>query len=90
MFVAVYAGPAFREFLWSPLLGVDRRMTVHGGQEFRWPELVVAGDELVTVARLRLDERRGVNRFIEIETSSANQDGTVVALGIWTAVVRPS
>jgi acyl dehydratase len=65
-------------------------MTVHGGQEFRWPELVVAGDELVTVARLRLDERRGVNRFIEIETSSANQDGTVVALGIWTAVVRPS
>ena len=90
MMVSVYAGPVFRELLWSPRLGVDRRMTVHGAQRFEWRALVIAGDEVTTVAELRGEELRGSNRFIEIETRSVNQDATVVTIGVWTVIVRRS
>lgn len=88
MFVAVYAGPAFRQILWSRELRVDRTMTVHGGQEFRWSALAVAGDELTTEAVLRSAEHRDANRFIVIETTSINQGGELVVTGTWTVVVR--
>jgi acyl dehydratase len=89
MFVAVYAAPVFREALWDPSLAVDRRMTVHGAQEFRWGELVIAGDELLTTVALRSDEPHGRNRFIVFETLTNNQDSVLVAAGRWTAAVRP-
>jgi acyl dehydratase len=89
MFVAVYAAPVFREALWDPSLAVDRRMTVHGAQEFRWGELVIAGDELVTRVLLRSDELRGRNRFIVFETLTTNQESAFVVAGLWTAAVRP-
>ena len=89
MFVAVYAGPSFRETLWSPELAVDRRLTVHGGQEFEWDTPVVAGDELRTTARPVDDAVKGANRLILIETSTSNQDGQRVCTGRWTVIVRP-
>jgi acyl dehydratase len=89
MFVSVYAGPVFREALWSPELAVDRRLTVHGGQEFEWKAPVVAGDELTTIARAIGDEITGANRFIVIETSTTNQDRRPVSTGRWTVIVRP-
>ena len=89
MFAAVYAGPSFREALWAPALAVDRKMTVHGGQDFRFAELVVAGDELSTVAEVTGDAQRGANRVVTIVTTSTNQGGRVVTTGIWTVVVRP-
>jgi acyl dehydratase len=90
MMASVYAGRPFRALLWSRAMEVDRTMTVHGSQEFRWPSLAVAGDELTTVAELRKDERRRANRFIEIETSSVTQDGILATSGVWTVIVRPS
>jgi acyl dehydratase len=90
MMVSVYAGPVFRDLLWSPELGVDRRMTVHGAQRFEWLALVIAGDEVTTVAELRGQELRGANRFIDIETRSVNQDAAVVTIGVWTVIVRTS
>jgi acyl dehydratase len=90
MFAAVYAGPPFRELLWSPELGIDRRMTVHGGQEFSWHALAVAGDLLTTEARLLRDGSRGRNRVIEIATVTRNQDVETVANGTWTVFVRPA
>jgi acyl dehydratase len=89
MFVSVYAGPVFRDALWSAELAVDRRLTVHGGQEFLWHAPVVAGDELTTVAGAISDRRDGANRFIVIETSTTNQDGVAVCTGRWTVIVRP-
>jgi acyl dehydratase len=89
MFAAVYAGPAFRELLWSPELAVDRRLTVHGGQEFSWHSLAVAGDLLTTEARLLSDGRRGRNRVIEIATSTRNQNAAIVVDGTWSVFVRP-
>jgi acyl dehydratase len=89
MFVSVFAGPAFREALWTPSLGVDRTMTVHGGQEFRWAAPVVAGDEMTTSVELRADELRGRNRVIVFETTSVNQDHVIAVSGTWTVYVRP-
>lgn len=89
MFVAVYAAPIFREVLWDPALAVDRRLTVHGGQEFEWLTPVVAGDELTTVATAASDEMNGENRFIGIETSTTRQDGAITTLGRWSVIVRP-
>lgn len=89
MFVSVYAGPAFREALWSPALAVDRRLTVHGGQEFEWKAPVVAGDELTTTARVVSDEQKTAGRLIVIETTTINQGEQVVTVGRWTVFVRP-
>lgn len=90
MFAAVYAGPPFRQLLWSPELAVDRRMTVHGGQAFTWHALAVAGDVLTTEARLLEDGARGRNRVIEIRTETRNQDAVEVVTGSWTVFIRPT
>jgi acyl dehydratase len=88
MFVSVYAGPVFREALWSPSLAVERSITVHGSQDFRWGALVSAGDEIATVVELRKDERRGGRRMLAFSTTSTNQQAAMVALGTWTVFVR--
>lgn len=88
MFVAVYAGPPFRQALWSPALEVDRTLTVHGGQEFEWGPPVVAGDELTTEARLTDDDRSGRHRRLVFTTATVNQRGETVAVGTWTVFER--
>jgi acyl dehydratase len=88
MFVSVFAGPVFREALWSPSLAVDRAMTVHEGQEFCWGALVSAGDEITTAVDLRCDERRAGRRMLAFETTSSNQRAAMVAVGTWTVLVR--
>ena len=90
MFAVVFAGPVFRELLWEPCLRVDRAMTVHGGQEFRWGAAVIAGDELTTLARLRSDGRAGRHRVLVFQTTSENERGAMVVEGIWTVLVRPA
>jgi acyl dehydratase len=89
MFVAVYAGPAFRRALWSPALGVDRSLTVHGAQEFAWDAPVVAGDELTTRAMLvDDDDAGGRHRRLVLRTTSVNQRGETAAVGTWTVLER--
>ncbi|HEY6761222.1 MAG TPA: MaoC family dehydratase N-terminal domain-containing protein [Baekduia sp.] len=88
MFVAVYAGPAFREALWSPALGVDRSLTVHGAQEFAWAAPVVAGDELTTRTALVDDAAAGRHRRLVLRTTSVNQRGETAAVGTWTVLER--
>jgi acyl dehydratase len=88
MFVAVYAGPAFRQALWSPALGVDRSLTVHGGQEFAWEAPVVAGDELTTRTELAGDDVAGRHRRLVLRTISTNQRGETAAVGTWTVIER--
>jgi len=61
---------------------------VHGGQEFRWGRLVVAGDEVTTTAAVKDITERAGNGFYVFETSSAAQDGDVVCVGTWTNIVR--
>jgi acyl dehydratase len=88
MFCVVYAARALGPAMFDPEVGMDFARMVHGGQEFRWGPLVVAGDEITTVAKVASIEERGGNGFFVFESESTNQDGEVVCAGTWTNIVR--
>ena len=88
MFAVVYASPAVLPAFFDPELGMDFARMVHGGQEFAWGALVVAGDEITTEVEVAdVSERGGVGFFV-FESRSDNQDGERVCTGTWTCVVR--
>ncbi len=88
MFAAVYAGRALAPCLFDPELAIDFARLVHGYQEFRWGELVIAGDELSTVVTVRDIAQRAGLRFYVFETVSENQRTQSVCVGHWTNIVR--
>jgi acyl dehydratase len=88
MFAVVYSAPAIAPALFDPEVGIDFALMVHGGQEFRWGPLVVAGDEIATsVTLMSIDERAGM-RFFVFESVSTNQRDETVCVGLWTNIVR--
>jgi acyl dehydratase len=88
MFAVVYCSPALGPVYFDPELGIAFGRLVHGGQEFRWGPLVVAGDEITTVVSVKSIEHRAGNGFYVFESVSANQDGHTVSVGTWTNIVR--
>ena len=88
MFAVVYSLPAVWPALFDEEVGIDFARMVHGGQEFRWGPLVVAGDEITTTASLKdVSERRG-NDFFVFESVSVNGRGETVCTGLWSNIVR--
>jgi acyl dehydratase len=88
MFCVVYSGPAMGPAIFDPEVGINFALMVHGGQEFAWGPLVVAGDEITTTVSVKsIDERMG-NGFYVFGSQSVNQDGATVCTGIWTNIVR--
>jgi acyl dehydratase len=88
MFAVVYSGPAMGPVLLDPEVGMNFATMVHGGQEFEWGTLVVAGDEITTVASVQQIYERDGRGFYVFETLSSNQRGEQVARGTWTNIVR--
>ncbi len=88
MFVVVYAGRAVAPLIFDPDVGINFAMMVHGGQEFSWGPLVVAGDEVTTTATVKEIAERGGMAFYVFESVSANQRGETVCTGTWTNIVR--
>ena len=88
MFTVVYSSRALTSALFDPEVGINFAMMVHGGQEFRWGPLVVAGEEITTTARVTDISQRGGLAFYVIETDSQNERGETVCTGIWTNIVR--
>ena len=88
MFAVVYSLPAVWPALFDEEVGMDFAKMVHGGQEFTWGKLVVAGDEITTTASLKdVSEKRG-NAFFVFESTSVNGAGETVCTGLWTNIVR--
>jgi acyl dehydratase len=88
MFAVVYSAPAVFPAFFDPDVGIDFARMVHGGQEFTWGPLVVAGDAITTEAEVvDVTERGGVGFFV-FESRSDNQDGERVCTGRWTCIVR--
>jgi acyl dehydratase len=88
MFAVVYAARALAPALFDPDVGLDFTRMVHGGQEFRWGPLVIAGDEITTSASVKdISERAGMGFFV-FESHSENQRGETVCTGLWTNIVR--
>ena len=88
MFAVVYCAAAVGPALFDPEVGLDFARMVHGGQEFRWGPLVVAGDEITTTVAVQSIEERAGNGFFVFESVSTNQDGDTVCVGTWTNIVR--
>jgi acyl dehydratase len=88
MFCVVYAGAAIRPALFDPEVGIDFSRLVHGGQEFTWGPLVVAGDEISTTVTLTDVSARGPMGFYTFQTVSERGDGETVCTGVWTNIVR--
>ena len=57
MFAVVYSMPAVAQALFDPDVGIDFAHMVHGGQDFEWGPLVVAGDEITTTATWAIEYR---------------------------------
>jgi acyl dehydratase len=88
MFCVVYSSAAIGPAIFDPEVGIDFAMMVHGGQEFVWGPLVVAGDEITTTVSVKSIEERAGNGFYVFESRSTNQDGETVCTGAWTNIVR--
>ncbi len=88
MFAVVYCLPSVWPALFDEEIGIDFARMVHGGQEFAWGPVVVAGEEITTTTSLKdVSERRG-NGFFVFESVSVNPGGETVCTGLWTNVVR--
>jgi acyl dehydratase len=88
MFAVVYSAPAMGPALFDPEVGIDFALMVHGGQEFRWGPLVVAGDEISTTVTVESIDGRESMSFYVFRSVSTNQDGDTVCVGTWTNIVR--
>ncbi len=88
MFCVVYKSPAMAPAIFDHDVGMNFALMVHGGQEFRWGPLVVAGDEIRTTVTVKsIDERDGKGFYV-FESVSENQRAETVCVGTWTNIVR--
>jgi len=88
MFAVVYSAPSVGPAVVDPDVGINLMMMVHGGQEFRWGPVVVAGDEITTTTTVKEIADRGGMGFYVFESSSTNQRGETVCTARWTNIVR--
>jgi acyl dehydratase len=88
MFAVVYAARSVAPAIFDPDVGLNFAMMVHGGQEFRWGPLVIAGDEITTTTTVKdISDRRGMGFYV-FESISNNQSGETVCTATWTNIVR--
>jgi acyl dehydratase len=88
MFAVVYCGGSMGPPLFDPDIELNFALMVHGGQEFEWGSLVVAGDEITTTGSVKnISERDGRGYYV-FESVSKNQRGEQVCRGTWTNIVR--
>src|SRR2546421_309280 len=60
MFAVVYSAPSVGPPIFDPEIGLNFAMMVHGGQQFEWGPVVVAGDEITTATSVNdISERDG-------------------------------
>jgi acyl dehydratase len=88
MFAVVYAAPSVGPAILDPEMGINFAMMLHGGQEFQWGPLVVAGDEITTTTTVKEISDRGGLGFYVFESISKNQRGETVCTATWTNIVR--
>src|SRR3954464_8189289 len=72
MFAVVYSAPALGPAILDPEVGINFALMVHGGQEFRWGPLVVAGDEITTTVTVSDISERDGKGFYVFESRSVN------------------
>ena len=90
MFAVVYSAPSVGPPIFDPEIELNFPLMVHGGQEFEWGPVVVAGDEITTTTTVaEIGERAGMGSYV-FRTDSQNERGDTVCTGIWRQLVRGS
>ncbi|HEY7891159.1 MAG TPA: MaoC family dehydratase N-terminal domain-containing protein [Solirubrobacteraceae bacterium] len=88
MFAVVYSSPSVAPAMFDQDVEMNFAMMVHGGQQFEWGPLVVAGDEITTTTSVKdISEKDGRGYYL-FESVSVNQRGEEVCRGTWTNIVR--
>jgi acyl dehydratase len=88
MFAVVYSAPSVGPPIFDPDTEINLAMMVHGGQQFEWGPLVIAGDEVTTTASVKdISESDGRGYYV-FESISMNQRGERVCRATWTNIVR--
>lgn len=88
MFAVVYSAASVGPPIFDPEIELNFAMMVHGGQQFEWGPLVIAGDEITTTTTVKdISERDGRGYYV-FESISTNQRGQQVCRGTWTNIVR--
>jgi acyl dehydratase len=87
MFVVVYSAGAMGPVIFDPDVGMNFARMLHGSQEFVWGEPVCAGDSVSTDVEWKDLSEKGDKQFFVFESVS-RVDGTEVARGTWTNIVR--
>src|SRR3712207_5347510 len=75
MFAVVFSVPAIAPAIFDPEVGINFAMMVHGGQEFRWGPLVVAGDEIETAVEVKSIIESDGRGFYVFESVAKNHRG---------------
>ena len=88
MFAVVYSAQAVWPAMSDPAVGMDFARMVHGGQDFAWGPLVIAGDDITTEVELTDQSERGGLGFYVFASRSDNERGERVCTGTWTCIVR--
>ena len=69
MFAVVYSAPSVGPPIFDPEIELNFAMMVHGGQEFEWGPLVVAGDEITTTASVQGHLRARRPRLLRVRVA---------------------
>jgi acyl dehydratase len=88
MFAVVYSAPAMGPGILDPEVGINFAAMLHGGQEFVWGPVVVAGDEITTTVTVKDISERGGMGFYVFESVARNQRDETVCTATWTNIVR--
>lgn len=87
-FAAAFAMEPFAKACSDPELALNVLRLVHGEQEFEFFSPVRAGDVLETTGEITGVRERGKMDFLEVTTTTKNQNGDLVVKGTWTAIIR--
>ncbi len=87
-FAVVFAMAAFGAACGDPELGVNLLMLVHGEQELEWHEVIKPGDVMSTTGVVSEIYSKQGKDFLKVTTESRNQNGKLVVVGTWLAIIR--
>ena len=71
-------------------LGLDLSRLLHGEQSLELLEAIRPGDAIATRGEVVGVWQKAGMEFFTVKTTSVNQRGELVVLGLWTAVVLPA
>lgn len=87
-FAVVFGAHLIEPVFTDKELNLNMAMLVHGEQELEFHEVVKAGDNITTTAKISNIKNKEKLDVISIQLNSKNQYGKDVSSGIYTFVVR--